>query len=75
MLFQVRQLSLHPLPLSLAKTIELEKEAIDTMKEHGLVINQVPPDSLEKWRAVSSKGMNELIGNAFSKEISRIISK
>jgi TRAP-type C4-dicarboxylate transport system substrate-binding protein len=51
------------------KTIELEKEAIDTMKEHGLVINQVPPESLNEWRAASSKGMNELIGKAFSKEI------
>lgn len=51
------------------KTIELEKDAIDTMKKHGLVINEVPEDSLEKWREASSKGMNELIGKAFSKEI------
>ena len=52
-----------------ADTLNLEQEAIQTMKENGLQLNPVPPDALEKWRAVSDKGMSELIGKAFSKDI------
>ncbi len=51
------------------KTIELEKEAIEEMKKHGLKINPVPPDALAKWKAASEKGMDALVGKAFSKEI------
>lgn len=51
------------------KTIELEKEAIEEMKKHGLKINPVPPDALAKWKAASEKGMSALVGKAFSKEI------
>jgi TRAP-type C4-dicarboxylate transport system substrate-binding protein len=48
---------------------KLEKEAIQEMKKHGLVINPVPPDALEKWRAVSDKGLDVLLGKAFSKKV------
>ncbi|NIM10884.1 MAG: C4-dicarboxylate ABC transporter substrate-binding protein [Candidatus Aminicenantes bacterium] len=51
------------------KTIELEKEAIEEMKKHGLKINPVPPGALAKWKAASEKGMDALVGKAFSKEI------
>ena len=51
------------------KTIDLEKEAIDEMKKNGLKINQVPPDAQEKWKAASDKGMDVLIGKAFTKDI------
>ncbi|NIM17205.1 MAG: C4-dicarboxylate ABC transporter substrate-binding protein [Candidatus Aminicenantes bacterium] len=51
------------------KTVKLEKEAIEAMKKHGLKIVKFPDDSLEKWRAASAKGMDQLIGKAFSKEI------
>lgn len=51
------------------KTVDLEKEAIEAMKKHGLKIVKFPDDSLEKWRAASDKGMDQLIGKAFSKEI------
>jgi TRAP-type C4-dicarboxylate transport system substrate-binding protein len=51
------------------ETIELEREAIQEMKKHGLVINSVPPDALEKWRAVSDKGLDVLLGKAFSNDI------
>lgn len=51
------------------KTIELEKEAIEEMKKHKLVINTPPPDALEKWKAASDKGMDVLVGKTFSKEI------
>ncbi len=51
------------------ETIALEKEAIDEMKKHDLKINPVPADALEKWRAVSDKGLDVLLGKSFSKEI------
>ncbi len=51
------------------ETIELEKEAIEEMKKHKLIINPVPPDALEKWRAVSDKGLDVLLDRSFSKKI------
>lgn len=51
------------------KTVELEKETIETMIEHDLKIIDIPPDALEKWREAADKGMDELIGKTFSKEI------
>ena len=51
------------------ETMQLEKEAVETMKEHGLKIVDFPPDAMEKWRAVADKGMDELIDKIFSKEI------
>lgn len=50
-------------------TDTLEKDTIETMKKHGLIINNPPADALEKWRAAAAKGMDELVGKAFSKEI------
>jgi len=51
------------------ETVELEKEAIEEMKKHKLIINPVPPDALEKWRAVSDKGLDVLLDRSFSKKI------
>jgi TRAP-type C4-dicarboxylate transport system substrate-binding protein len=51
------------------KTVELEKDAIDVMKKHKLVINTPPPDAVEKWKAASDKGMDVLIGKTFSQGI------
>lgn len=51
------------------ETVKLEKEAIEEMKKHKMVINTPPPDALAKWKAASDKGMDVLIGKAFSKEI------
>ena len=51
------------------ETDRLEKEAIDTMKKNGLIVHEPPPDSLKRWREASDKGMDELIGKAFSREI------
>ncbi len=50
-------------------TVSLEKEAIDTMKTHGLKIVNPPADALGKWRETADKGMDQLIGKAFSKDI------
>jgi TRAP-type C4-dicarboxylate transport system substrate-binding protein len=51
------------------KTVNLEKEAVEAMKKHGLKIVKFPDDSLEKWRHASAKGMDQLIGKTFSKKI------
>jgi TRAP-type C4-dicarboxylate transport system substrate-binding protein len=47
----------------------LEQDAIETMKKNGLTINQVPNDVVKQWQATSAKGMDVLVGKAFSKEI------
>ena len=51
------------------ETLQLEKDAIQEMKNHGLKINELPGDAMAKWRATSDKGLDTLIGKAFSKEI------
>jgi TRAP-type C4-dicarboxylate transport system substrate-binding protein len=48
---------------------QLEKEAIDTMIENGLKIHEVTEDAVSAWRSESFKGMDVLVGKAFSKEI------
>jgi len=48
---------------------ELEQEAIETMKEHGLAIHKVPKEAVPKWKKTAEKGMEVLIDNVFSKEI------
>jgi len=47
----------------------LEVEALATMKKNGLIIHEAPPDSLSQWKEGASKGMDELVGKVFSKEI------
>jgi len=50
---------------------KLTREAIQTMKENGMVINQAPEDSLAKWTAEAAKGLDEVIGKAFSEKLYR----
>ena len=54
--------------------IDIEKETIDTMIEHGLKINNIPDGALERWKSVANKGMSALIGKAFSKETYDILN-
>jgi TRAP-type C4-dicarboxylate transport system substrate-binding protein len=51
------------------ETADLEKKAMDTMKKNGLIIHEAPADSLPKWKEEAAKGMDELIGKKFSREI------
>lgn len=51
------------------QTLDLDKEALKTMAENGLIIHEPPADALEKWRAVAALGMDEIVGKAFSKDI------
>ena len=51
------------------QTADLEAKAMDTMKKNGLIIHEAPADSLAKWKEAADKGMDELVGRIFSKEI------
>ena len=51
------------------QTADLEVKAMDTMKKNGLIIHEAPADSLAKWKEAADKGMDELVGRIFSKEI------
>jgi len=48
---------------------ELEEEALETMKEHGLKINEVPKEAVSQWKKTAEKGMEVLVGSVFSREI------
>jgi hypothetical protein len=39
------------------------------MKKNGLIIHEAPADSLPKWKEAAAKGMDELVGKVFRKEI------
>jgi TRAP-type C4-dicarboxylate transport system substrate-binding protein len=49
--------------------LQLEKEAIDTMKKHDLMVHPVPAEVVKEWKAAAEKGMDVLVGKAFSQEI------
>ncbi|RQW03632.1 C4-dicarboxylate ABC transporter substrate-binding protein [candidate division KSB1 bacterium] len=49
--------------------IDLEADALATMKKNGLIFHEAPPDSLPRWKEGAIKGMDELVGKVFSKEI------
>ncbi|MBN2346278.1 MAG: TRAP transporter substrate-binding protein DctP [Candidatus Aminicenantes bacterium] len=51
------------------ETAILEDKAMEAMKKHGLRINEVPADSLAQWKEAADKGMDELIGKVFGREI------
>jgi TRAP-type C4-dicarboxylate transport system substrate-binding protein len=52
-----------------AEAMEVEKQAIDIMKDNGLVIHLVSEDNLEKWRQIAFAGFSFLIGETISPEI------
>jgi TRAP-type C4-dicarboxylate transport system substrate-binding protein len=51
------------------ETDALEIKALASMKKNGLIIHEAPADSLSQWKEAANKGMDELIGKVFSKEI------
>jgi len=50
------------------RIVELEVQTLKAMKDNGLVVHDPPADALARWRAVADKGMDELVGKAFSRE-------
>jgi TRAP-type C4-dicarboxylate transport system substrate-binding protein len=51
-----------------AKVLELEQEVIETMKERGLKITEVPPDARPEWDAEFAEGVEYVSGKEFSEE-------
>jgi len=51
------------------RTRQLEKDAIEAMKKHGLSVHDVPQEAREEWaRIVKEKGYASFVGKRFSKE-------
>ena len=44
------------------KTRAVAPQAIEAMKAYGLTVHQVPPEVMDRWRAVVEKGFSRLIG-------------
>jgi len=57
------------------KIADLDREAIETMKKHGLQVQEVTPQIVSRWREVAEKGMDELVGKIFSREIYQRVKK
>lgn len=47
-------------------TQKLEEQAIKVMKQHGLVVDQVPQPVAVEWRKLLEKGIKPLIGTSYS---------
>jgi TRAP-type C4-dicarboxylate transport system substrate-binding protein len=50
------------------RIVELEEKTLKAMKDNGLIIHDPPADALARWRAAADKGMDELVGKAFSRD-------
>lgn len=57
------------------KTKKLEQEALEKMKENGLVINEPPISVRKEWREEAHSRVDTLVGKAFSKEIYEQVQK
>lgn len=51
------------------ETKRLEKESIQQMLKHGLIINQIKDGATTKWKEAAEKGIESLTGRVFSEEI------
>jgi TRAP-type C4-dicarboxylate transport system substrate-binding protein len=48
--------------------LDLEAEAVESMKEHGLVIDTPAPEAIPEWIELVRQGVEGMIGKTFSKE-------
>jgi TRAP-type C4-dicarboxylate transport system substrate-binding protein len=51
-----------------ADVLELEQEVIETMKERGLRIVEIPESEIPAWEADFQKGIDYVAGREFSEE-------
>lgn len=49
----------------LKKTDDLELEVLEVMKENGLIIHEAPADARDKWRALSLKAIEKMVGGPY----------
>ncbi len=50
------------------KIIELEEDAVEEMKKHGLKVNPVPPGAVEEWKELFEKGRRQSGKNLYSQD-------
>ena len=62
-----------------AEIMAVENQALEIMKENGLIVHDVPPAVLEEWESLVEKGFEILIGDVISRDLyeqaKRIISE
>lgn len=46
----------------------IEAQAMEIMKENGLVVNPVPPEAEKEWRKIVDNGLDMLIGKSFDRK-------
>ena len=47
---------------------ELEEDAVEEMKKHGLKVNPVPPGAVEEWKELFEKGRQQSGKNLYSQD-------
>lgn len=50
------------------ESAKLEEQAMEIMKENGLVLNPLPPDAEKEWRKIVDNGLDILIGKSFDRK-------
>jgi TRAP-type C4-dicarboxylate transport system substrate-binding protein len=51
------------------EAMDVEDQALEIMKDNGLVVHRISTDELEKWRELADAGFSMLIGETISPEI------
>ncbi|MDR2535312.1 MAG: TRAP transporter substrate-binding protein DctP [Treponema sp.] len=51
-----------------ASITQLEAEAVQTMKRHGLVVNQVSPEQSQIWYSDMERAIDSLLGTVFDRD-------
>ncbi|MBN2551720.1 MAG: TRAP transporter substrate-binding protein DctP [Spirochaetales bacterium] len=52
-----------------AEIIELENQAMEIMKDNGLIVHQVPPAVQEEWEELVQEGFKILVGDVISRDL------
>ena len=55
------------------RVVDLDRAALLVMKNHGLVVHDVPANMESRWRAATSTAFSDLAGTAFSEEAYRMV--
>lgn len=51
------------------ETMRLEADAVEMMKDNGLVVHEPSPEAMAKWRTAADRAVQGLVGPVFSKEV------
>ncbi|MEM5947489.1 TRAP transporter substrate-binding protein DctP [Spirochaetia bacterium 38H-sp] len=51
------------------KVIEVDKKAIEIMKQNGLIVHEATEKEIQEWQSLAKKGLDRLADNLFSREL------